>query len=117
MGPRVERKDECSPSKRALLAEKVVTMLQQRNQVFEKVFCADVGQSEMASFAMLGVPICLPTLLPRSAVPASNRPWKKFSRTRSAPSSARSNMWAPPWSANSVDGTSPRSRGWASCAS
>ena len=33
-------------------AEKVVTMLQQRNQVFERAFCADVGLvSEMASFA------------------------------------------------------------------
>ena len=69
MGPRVERKDECSP-KRALSAEKVVTMLQKRNQVFERVFCADVQSARTAAAAPAAALVQAPrwnleSLLPR----------------------------------------------------
>ena len=42
-------------AQRALFAEKVVTMLQKRNQVLERVFCADV-QSGQALPLLLSPP-------------------------------------------------------------
>ena len=72
VGPRLECMDECSPSSVHFSAEKVVTMLQKRNQVFERVFCADVqvATPRTAAAAPAAAPVQAPrwnleSLLPR----------------------------------------------------
>ena len=59
--PCVERRDVCSPSKRALFAQKVVTVCSRRNQVVERMFCANVRVQ--ATFVMRGKVIPIQLLL------------------------------------------------------
>ena len=60
--PCVERRDVCSPSKRALFAQKVVTVCSRRNQVVERMFCADV-RGVLPFFVMRGKVIPIQLLL------------------------------------------------------